>query len=340
MPEPVPDKDASAQQRPRIRITAEIVVEVADETGLQRAAVDLAAEQEPARDDGNERERAEPDNAHAVALLAGLDAAAAGIPGVEVLEATWTTETVNDLGGPGVDDYAGLDFAELFPIHDRVEEDEQDSEWQLTPRTAAVLYQSLALLADDAYDDIEQNGGEPVTDDGEWSLFDRLPRISWRQEVHWRRQIARAFDDLTSDIAQGRWPLPRCNAEELALHLAIADAPSVLDMTDLAETVLARLPQHPDDEDWDMCSEVLFQDHDILMLNDPGVDGFEDPASPVNREFGIGDLRPGNWFTPFDNVDPATRTAPSVDRLKTTDPMLGTLHDLWQAVVPRPDKRG
>lgn len=235
-----------------------------------------------------------------MALLADLAAAANAISGVEVLETTWGAESTDE-----ADEDNGMtpDFAALFPVHLPEDGSKEESSWQLTPRTAAPLYLALSMLADDARQDIDEFGDQPVTDDGQWSLFDRLPRISWREDIHWRRQMARAFDDLTSDIEQGRWPIPRCTAEELALHLAIAEAPTVIEMTDFAQTDLAGLPEHSDDHDWDMCSEVLFQDHDILMLEDPAVDGFEDPGSAVNREFGIGDLRPGNWFRPLDNVE-------------------------------------
>jgi hypothetical protein len=306
VPEPAPREEASSPPPSLIRITAEIIVQVVDETALRQAAVELVDEQDHACDDDRELERAlvQPDNAEAVALLADLTAAADAIPGVEVLEATLGADAIDEPGAEDLDEGEIPDFAALFPLRPAGDDSEQETGWQLTPRTAAVLHVALSMLADDAYQDIEEFGGQPVAEDGQWGLFDRLPRISWREDTQWRRQAARAFDDLTDDIAQGRWPVPRCNAEELALHLAIAEAPLVIDMTDIAETAPADLPEHPDDLDWDMCSEVMFQDHDILMLDDPAVDGIEDPESAVNREFGIGDLRPSNWFRPFNNVEP------------------------------------
>ncbi len=306
MPEPAPPDEATSPPPSRIRITAEVIVQVVDETALRQAAVKLVGEQDHASEDDRELERAlvQSDNAEAVALLADLAAAAHTIPGVEVVETTWGTDIIDESGADDTDDSEIPDFAALFPLRPAGDESEQETGWQLTARTAAVLYVALSMLADDAYQDIEEFGDQPVTEDGEWGLFDRLPRISWHQDTQWRRQAARAFDDLTDDITQGRWPVPRCNAEELALHLAIAEAPPVIDMTDIAETALPALPAHPDDLDWDMCSEVMFQDHDILMLDDPAADGIEDPDSAVNREFGIGDLRSGNWFRPFNNVEP------------------------------------
>jgi hypothetical protein len=80
------------------------------------------------------------------------------------------------------------------------------------------------------------------------------------------------------------------------LHLAIEDG-EAYERDDA-------VPEHEDDYDWYMCSSVLFQDHDILMLDDRQMDGIEDPEDTLNREQGIGDLRPANWFTWFLNVEP------------------------------------
>ncbi len=68
--------------------------------------------------------------------------------------------------------------------------------------------------------------------------------------------------------------------------------------------MLPRLPEHPDDHDWSMASEVFFQDHDILDLFDVEMDGVEDPDSEHNRAMGMGDYRPQAWFRTFLNMDP------------------------------------
>ncbi|MEP7023384.1 MAG: hypothetical protein ABJB47_06130 [Actinomycetota bacterium] len=95
-------------------------------------------------------------------------------------------------------------------------------------------------------------------------------------------------------------------AEELALHLAVdEDAPAALEMHhDGFTEEHATLPTHRDDLDWDACADSLFQDSDIMLLYNPGLDGTEDPDAELNRTHGIGDMRPGNWFVPFLNVTP------------------------------------
>ena len=136
-------------------------------------------------------------------------------------------------------------------------------------------------------------------------MFGRLPRITWQTDADWRRQFARACEDLSSDLYAGHWPTPRSNAEEMALHLAIKDAPGYLQMAqDSGDKRHAALPEHVDDYSWDTCSELLFQDHDVLMLFDQSLDGFEDPSTDINKNSGVGDLRPQAWFEFFNNVEP------------------------------------
>lgn len=207
-------------------------------------------------------------------------------------------------------------FTLLFPV--RVcgevhadEEGEEDcevcGEWQLTPRTADILHTSLSVLSDQAHDDVGERSGEPVRgkSDSEWMFFDRLPRLTWGMNAEWRRSIAHACEDLIRDLAEGHWPEPRTTAEEMVLHLAIKDAPSWLEMaTDEDFPAHGALPRYPDDYDWMGCSEFFFQDHDVMLLYAAGMDGVEAPDNELNREAGMGDLRPAAWFNVFGNMQP------------------------------------
>lgn len=172
------------------------------------------------------------------------------------------------------------------------------------PRTADVLYTALCVLADQAYDDAEEIGDSPLVRgelEGNWGVFTQLPKLTFRADLQWRRRFARAVDDLADDLEHGRWPQPTCTAEELALHLAIGDARDRVDELDDADEQ-EKLPAHRDDFDLDMCSEVFFQDTDVLMLYSDRFDGIEDPDGDANRELGVGDLRTAAWFDPFQNV--------------------------------------
>ncbi|MQS14786.1 hypothetical protein F7Q99_21605 [Streptomyces kaniharaensis] len=203
------------------------------------------------------------------------------------------------------------DFAEIFRVEsahcDDPECGEEPCQWQLTPRTADILHTTLCLLADEAYDDADELGdGRLVPDEheGNWGVFARLPKLTFDADLQWRRRFARAADDLADDLEHGRWPQPTCTAEELALHLALDDArdrATELDEEDDSDTH-SMLPTHPDDYDYGTCTEMFFQDTDVLMLYSPRFDGIEDPDADTNQQLGGGDLRAKAWFEPFLNV--------------------------------------
>ncbi|MFD4413491.1 hypothetical protein [Streptomyces sp. NPDC058476] len=195
------------------------------------------------------------------------------------------------------------DFASLFALPaacDCEEEDCQKCHWVLTPRTADLLFSALTELADNAYDDAAELGDRPVseTDDGVWGVFSRLPQVAWRQEAEWRRGLARACDDLAGDLERGSWPQPTCAAEEMVLHLAIGDAPDHLE--DVGNGPHAALPTHRDDYDFDACSDLFFQDHDVLWLYDSKYSPHE--ADDTNTSPVPPALHPSNWFEDFGNV--------------------------------------
>jgi hypothetical protein len=296
---------------PVVRVVRLVELHVHDPERLRTAA--MAAGWPPAEEDENDDDPRDVLGA-AMALTDELPA----VPGADVVNeesigevlvasrgdelAEWSTDSVIANFGTGwrarradaEPQPARPDFVALFPVGDDKES------WYLTPRTADSLHSALCMLADEIYDDVEEHGDEPITSrDGEqWMALDRLPHITWRQDAQWRRNIARAADDLAADLERGDWPLPRCTGEEMVLHLAIRDADGFTDDQD------EDLPHHPDDNDWDLCSEMLFQDQDVLLLEEGSADGIEHPNEELNQLHGIGDLRPANWFTTFNNAKP------------------------------------
>jgi hypothetical protein len=203
-------------------------------------------------------------------------------------------------------------FAELFPVC-RCGRDTCDRccGFQMTPRTAAVLWSLAQVLADNGYDDVEEHGSDPMRDEGSWSLFNRYPRVTWGQDAVWRRQAARAYDDLAFD-ENGGWPLPTCPAEEMALHMILEDVPHTAEdgWTGLNEPNLASLAEHPGDFDWDAMPDVLLQDTDVLHLFEPDLDGIEDPNEELNLDMAMGDYRPSAWFKAFANMQPRDEQRP------------------------------
>jgi hypothetical protein len=250
----------------RIKVSAEAIFEVTDPVAVERAALasiersNLAGDERSAAEIiTEEQEAVRGDLVEAISWLAEpMDMVRADVPGVQAVGAE---HRVHDLGtGGGEGDTP--DFANLFPVCGCGQEScDRCGGFQLTPRTAASLWVAGRLEADEAYEDVVQRGDEPVDADGDWMVFDEYPRSTWCQDAVWRRQAARAFDDLAGDIAAGEWPQPRCPGEEMALQLMLRFAEAAVD-DDWAgfDEPLADLPTHADDFDWELAIEVLFRD--------------------------------------------------------------------------------
>lgn len=161
----------------------------------------------------------------------------------------------------------------------------------LTPRTAAVLGQALAVLADEAYDLVYRTG---MCRDGVLGPLGAVPACVANHDEWFLRRYARAFDDLSSDLEVGRHPTPTCTAEEIALDLAIQDAERLFhDEDELIAGLEADLPASRSDYNWDTLQDVLFQDKDYEGLLSYGV-----PLGPEEAE---------GWFDEFGNVPPRER---------------------------------
>lgn len=138
---------------------------------------------------------------------------------------------------------------------------DEDLEVGMRPGTAAVLHLALAELAGEAWAEIQRPVGEPTP------LFASLPRIIQGRDREWLRQFARCFEDLAADLEAEGWVEPRCTGEEMALHLAIDCAEQLAKYRPYAvQDAISSLSQHRSDFDSGMCSDILFEDHDVLML--------------------------------------------------------------------------
>ena len=162
-----------------------------------------------------------------------------------------------------------------------------DADRKLTPRQARAFTLTATTLAATAYGDADALAGRLIESEDQGSLLAMLPSVTWAQDTGWRRRMARAFDDLAEDVDAGRNPEPTCTGEEMALHLVLATASGHHFDGDF-EVVLADLPEHLDDRDWDAPADFLFQDHDVLTLYEP---------EPVHDGL---NLDPEDWFVPFE----------------------------------------
>ena len=161
----------------------------------------------------------------------------------------------------------------------------------VTPRMAAHLW-SGALFISDTYRDDDQLD----------LLRQQLPPVARRlTDDAWMRRFVSSFDALASRLASGRFAseqLASCTAEEMALHLVI----------DLAEDFVSdgmfpmqdHLPAHGEaDTDFESAREVLFRDHDVLMLFNASLDGIEDDSNETSEDFRFANLHPRDWFVTF-----------------------------------------
>ncbi|MFC5236008.1 hypothetical protein [Pseudonocardia zijingensis] len=291
----------------RVRLEVELDVEVLDLALLQSAALKRIDATEFAVDEGDDAEALKEQERNEVrsggpgaALLALVDPFDL-IPNGVGAEARGSVCGVLSDGRPG----GGPDFDALFEVCTCGDEDSCDrcAGFQLTPPTANVLWSAAQVLADWGFDDVEANGDESVTSTKDWALFDEYPVITYGQDAVWRRQAARCFDDLAGDLERGEWPRPTCPGEEMAVHLMLKYAESMLeDGLWTEDGMRSESPVHDDDFDWVMAGEVFVQDTDILSLFDETLDGIDDPESELNQQIRMGDYRPSAWFVPFNNM--------------------------------------
>ncbi|MDQ7907635.1 helix-turn-helix transcriptional regulator [Phytohabitans sp. ZYX-F-186] len=188
----------------------------------------------------------------------------------------------------------------------------------LTPQAAALLRVAAEQLAGVGYDEVVRYGDAPLVreedNDGGWYETGRflvnLPSLCDRQSQAWRLAMVRAVGDLADDLRERRAPLPRCNAEEVALHLILCEAAALLDEADdtayFADLGLPPQPAwSPRHRQFDLMREVFFQDEDVLMAYDMVLaDAVDDPDHPVAQWLHTGDLRPPSWFDTFANLRP------------------------------------
>ncbi|MEV6182270.1 hypothetical protein [Streptomyces sp. NPDC052015] len=177
------------------------------------------------------------------------------------------------------------------------EDGEEDEE--LTARTAAVLRAALDELSEQIWQDVAAVGDAPLGR-VQGRVLGSLPPITFGQDQQWRRQMARCFDDLAADLAETGTVRPLCTGEEMALHLGIDRAKSLTrNRPRLVAEIVEGLGEDSRDFDWDWCSTVLFEDHDVLMLFDASLDGIEDRGNEINQALGLANLAAADWFKPF-----------------------------------------
>ncbi|MER8045118.1 tetratricopeptide repeat protein [Streptomyces sp. NPDC094032] len=181
------------------------------------------------------------------------------------------------------------------------EEDFDEDAAPLSPRTVRMLKVALEIQADEARMALKDLGDRHITHD-DWfqPLFGSLPAQTWELDREWRRHMVEACDALVAQIGGTGVPKPRCTGEEMALHLALEKAAALTDDDhELVEEFTQGLETRADDYDWHMCKDILFEDHDVLMLYEPWNEGIERQGHPLISAMGLTNLDPRDWFIPF-----------------------------------------
>ncbi len=180
----------------------------------------------------------------------------------------------------------------------------------LSPRMAFMLVEGLA--------DLEANLGSefleaPVRSDGSVDLSacpsrGLLPPVAQVERSRgWMVRFIQCFSDLRSRLESGLLPSPQCTGEEMALHLGIGVAERLE-----GAGVLNRwygnwersFPAvHAYDLDFGWVRDILFEDHDVLMLFNPASAGIAAPGNLIGEYLGVAHLSPDEWFIPFRGAD-------------------------------------
>ncbi|MFD7008441.1 hypothetical protein [Rhodococcus jostii] len=162
---------------------------------------------------------------------------------------------------------------------------------ELRSRQRHAVATTAVILADWAYDDADEIGDRRIHAMTARSLLSELPPCTWHQNLGWRRQMARTFDDLAGDAQSGADPLPRCTGEEMALHIVLIKAAGQ-HLDGEPDHLLGAIPPHPNDTDWISPMDFLFDDYDVLTLFD---------IAPDHIGGGL-NLEPESWFIAFDHA--------------------------------------
>ncbi|MDX2876414.1 hypothetical protein, partial [Streptomyces ipomoeae] len=192
----------------------------------------------------------------------------------------------------------------------------------LTPLAARLLTVAAGMVAERGWHDLLAHGDRVFArpDDEEedaWELEDsflfQLPPLCDGQSAAWRLAMVRAVENLADDLRSRRAPLPTCTAEELAFHLILSEAETVLDYLDEDDEYAHEVGLPTGDQftvrhrTFDEWRQAFLQDEDILLHYDQNLAGIAaDPDHPASQHLGTGDLRPRAWFAPFDNIRPRT----------------------------------
>jgi len=194
-------------------------------------------------------------------------------------------------------------FEKLFPVEDEELGCEECSSWQLTPNMVSCLYQGAREFHRGILEDLDWHREEVERGDSEGSFyFEGYPQTTKFKELGWWEKVAESYQNLTLDFKAGKWPLPRCTSEEIALYMVIQDARNSPSFNFLPKNYA---PHKDDTLSAEELEEMLLEDTDFLFLFQPKYDGIQNDAAAA--QLGMVNLDTDDWFKPFREEFPVKR---------------------------------
>lgn len=170
---------------------------------------------------------------------------------------------------------------------------------------AGALWQASIILVDELFQDIiALYGKEEITQDDiekTWVLWSLPPQYAIKYNGLFARRFLVVAADLTTKLA-GKWSMPSCVAQELAIRCLLDKVDLVADSQDLDL-----------EPDWrGRLTDRMLEDTDSYMLYDPSLDGFQHDAQ-LTEAFRLAPMAFEHWFEPFNDerhVAPYARLKP------------------------------
>lgn len=162
----------------------------------------------------------------------------------------------------------------------------------LTPNTAALLHCEAETYWDLMGRDL--NRFKSLQKDYDYPLLTAsMPKKWWKQAVQ-------CFRYLADDLEAGKWPRPTCLGEEMALYLILDGAEAcVQDIPHWRKKSKRPYPALKQDFKWDDVDDLLFEDHDILMLFNMSLDDIKDSDAETYQRMGFGQFASESMVYPL-----------------------------------------
>eukprot|EP00928_Gymnodinium_smaydae_P054846 TRINITY_DN38547_c0_g1_i1.p1 TRINITY_DN38547_c0_g1~~TRINITY_DN38547_c0_g1_i1.p1 ORF type:complete len:441 (+),score=59.63 TRINITY_DN38547_c0_g1_i1:66-1325(+) len=202
----------------------------------------------------------------------------------------WPHCTANDV------DWVGLFGPE--PVHSQDWDDSSDSGPTLTPRMACCIHRQ-ACYEYDTLKDSEADG---------CPFFQKTAKPYWEQSAAWRCSYVECYARIAMRLEKGLMPTPNCTGEEVALRNILNAAEG----TEHDYEEYHSLPVFPNDTNFDLLREELFEDDDVnhvFRRLEKGQGNLDHMTllrrldaymnSDVAQMMAVGNLHPEEWFDAF-----------------------------------------